>query len=750
MRRSSVITVAVLLGSIAIGVSWYRMHRHDRPVADYQLAVPNHAQESAAAPTIELASANIATNPLADGFPDLWHARTVSPQATYGPVDNKTESLLEIVRVPLVAYDAVFAAKNSDRTTLPTAGDLLLVVERREKDLLRESRVLSCLPMPSKIETSVQLVGAPWQEESYVVFVDRLQDGLRFRIGAIDRQLGTPEVLENLLSNRSTEWPNLLKMISETREPIPFPANGSCMVNVNADESEVGHHLTIEVRDGGRATCRAEPEARRCYTIETNAWSSDVSQIPEPPWKLEPHSTKIVSVLPITRPHHVAGQPQGDQPRCLAVVRQDYRSRRPWQDYSLNKTREAIWVVECGPDCDLKEAVGVGVIHPEPNYPGAENYCSHSTDAKLIFRAELGRYFLVLGSRLYQLDLDSPLNGKPLLLPENSRDWPTPLRLFAEVPSPYMTGPGVAGGGYTHLDGLHLMCGFPLRGSLDAGVVIATARPLNSDEPIEFRHGYNFKTKAATKTIFRRTELKVSAEHRDSPPDDSNDSRPATRSVPRACELVAGSTRVLKVLPSFRTEEVSKGHYLNRSLVLAEQTYRFLPTAHDATECQGRALWVLDCAADGDLKTAIPIGLIHPKPHETESFEQVEINRLLGPNGALLALAEADDSQLSIRLFRGEFYKRLKYEALFLPSDPQQWPPQMTQITELKTASPEIHRVDFLAMLSERWGFSSEERVTIRIAGTSTNDECYRWDVAKGSWTKIVFERETSSKYQSQ
>lgn len=750
MHRSYALCLAALFSIVAVYASWHLMHRDERPVAEHQSAIDHHDEESVAAPAVDSAAPDVEVDLLADCFPDLLRAQTFSPRPTYGPVDNKTDSLLQIASVPLVSYSSLPTASSTARVNLPIVGELLLFVERGKDETLRDARVLSFLHRRSRTQTSAHVVAVPWQEEGYIVLVDTVPGGLKFRICVIDRQLASAEVLENLLGKSSTEWPNMLRTIGETQEPVPFPANESRMVTVTAEESKAGRHLVIDVRDGFNLKCRQEPDARRCYTFETEEWSSDISQIPEPPWKLEPEGTEVVAVLPMTRPVHVSGQPSVEQPRCLAVVRQQYRSRRPWQDYSLSKTRDAFWVVECGPDCDLNGAVGVGLIHPPPNFPGAEYSCFHAAEARLIFQPELGRYFLVLAGnsvRFYQLDLNQPMFGAPLTLAENSKDWPTPLPVFDEVRLPYSRG---GGGSYHHLDGLHSMCGFPLRDFADVGIVVATARLLNSDEPIEFRHGFNFKTRAATTDTLCFTELKITSDRDSVPADDSNRSQSAAPGDPQTCELVAGSTKVLKVIHSFRTQKVGKDHYQKRCVVAVEQMYRFLPTVPDATESLGRAIWILDCTSDCNLKTAVPIGLIHPQQDRTRLSEQIDLTEQPGLPGCLVVLAGAENSNLRIQLFQTEAYKRLNCEALTLPSDPQKWPPQMTRATELKTTVRDLQHVDFLSMFAKTQGFGDSGRATIRIADRNANDATYRWDIENDSWTKVLFSPETSSKYRPQ
>lgn len=760
MRRSYSLRLATLFIFVAVCASWHLMPRHDLPVAELRTAINHRHQESVAAPDVDPPAPGVEVDVLANSFLDMFRARTLSLRTNYEPVENKTDSILQVVSVPLVSYDTLLAASNTSRVNLPAVDDLLLFVERGKDDPLREARVLSFMRTRPNT-TSIEVVAVPWQEEVYIVLVDTVRSGLKIRICSIDRELAAPEALETLMGKPSTEWPNMLRTITETREPIPFPATGHRIVTVSADESKAGRHLMVIVRDSDNFKPGQEPDARRFYTFETDKWSSDTSQIPEPPWKLEPEGTEVVAVLPVTRPVHTPGQPSVEQPRCLAVVQQQYRSWRPWQD-SSRRTRDAFWVVECGPDCDLNGAVVVGVVHPTPNIPGAEYSCLRGGKAQLIYRSELGRYFLVLtGSsaqhgpyssartvRLYELDLDKSKSGAPLLLAENSRDWPAPLSLFAEVRLPYGT---AAGGSYYHLNGLHASLGFPWRGSLDASIVMATAPPVDWNEPIEFRHSFNFKTRAATMDTLRLTEQEIRSD-RDCA-DDGSSPQPAASGELQSCELVEGSTKVLKVFPSFRTQQVSKSLHQKRCLVVVEQKYRFLPITTDAAGDTGRAIWILDCTSDCNLKTGVLMGLIHPQRTRTGLSEQVDLIRVSGPQGLLVAMAGAENANLRIQLFQAEAYGRLNREALVLPSDPRKWPPQMTRAAELKTKNRDLQQVDFLSIsrVHPVIGFGDQQGwIAIKLADRNSNDAAYRWDIKNDTWTRVVFETETASKYQPQ
>jgi len=119
-------------------------------------------------------------------------------------------------------------------------------------------------------------------------------------------------------------------------------------------------------------------------------------------------------------------------------------------------------------------------------------------------------------------------------------------------------------------------------------------------------------------------------------------------------------------------------------LALVEQSYRYLPINNGLH----RAFWVVGCSSDGDLKGAIPFGVIYPA---CSRFQQG--GGFCDFSAALVYQPELDHcfvvtngyskSGCSLFVFRCSLVKPLVGQDLELTANPENWPAQMEQVAEL-------------------------------------------------------------------
>jgi len=144
--------------------------------------------------------------------------------------------------------------------------------------------------------------------------------------------------------------------------------------------------------------------------------------------ELVPESTKVIAVSPMFR------QETNDKSRCLVAVEQKYRfhSNSPVTPDAVGM---AVWFLDCPSDCNLKNAIPLGLIHPGP-------LTSRFDQILMIRRGQFNWEWFVafagaensqLKIRLFRSMFDKPLNCKPLILDSDPKDWPPQMTLATDL-----------------------------------------------------------------------------------------------------------------------------------------------------------------------------------------------------------------------------------------------------------------------------------------------------------------------------
>lgn len=429
--RDFVLSIAITFALIAAG--WYSRSYTQGSV------------DSAALPEPILVLPNVKTNDGSDEseaasddvtsfFADYSRAAKMTWRAHYDRPRTESmspDSQIEVYQVPLVSHGKVEMALEN-RVLVPQPFDhLLLVVERAEHAGLQNAKVLGAYRthVKSSGAISAAIVGFPGTEDLYLVTAMKGKSGYQLRVDSFSRASSGPDKWENLTANPAVERPNSLKSVATTQIAVPRLSGELTQLNTTAVRGKDGLRLDIRVRgsssDLGNFVCQLS------YSIDTNRWSSVSQSPPNPPWQLEPVHTKIRTVLPLREDSE---SDSATPPRCLALVEQSYRY------LPTNGLQRAFWVVECSPDCDLKNALALGVIHPE--HPRFSPYSDFSAlDGALVFHPELNQYFVVVAAdsfngyklRAFEVNRTKPLAAQSLELATEASKWPVPMVQISEL-----------------------------------------------------------------------------------------------------------------------------------------------------------------------------------------------------------------------------------------------------------------------------------------------------------------------------
>jgi hypothetical protein len=367
-------------------------------------------------------------------FADYSRAEKITWRAHYDRPRTESmspDSMIEVHQVPLVSHDSVSMVL-ANRVPVPRPFDhLLLVVERAEYAGLQNAKVLGAYRthMRSPGAISAAIVEAPGTDEVFLVTAMRAKEGYKLRISSMSRASSNFATWENLTANPAIERSDSMTSVASTQIAVPRLTREAARLTTKAVRGKDGLHLDISVRgssvDNEYVLCGVR------YSIDRNKWSSVSQSPPNPPWQLEPAHSRICTVLPLQKDSQ---SDSATQPRCLALVEQFYGH------LPADRPVRAFWVVECSPDCNLKNAVALGVIHPERPRPSP--YCEFiALDAALAFHPELNQYFVVVAGnssdgykfRAFQFDHKKPLAVQSLELATEANKWPVPMLQIGEL-----------------------------------------------------------------------------------------------------------------------------------------------------------------------------------------------------------------------------------------------------------------------------------------------------------------------------
>jgi hypothetical protein len=148
-------------------------------------------------------------------------------------------------------------------------------------------------------------------------------------------------------------------------------------------------------------------------------------------------------------------------------------------------------------------------------------------------------------------------------------------------------------------------------------------------------------------------------------------------------KLETASTKICAMLP---VNEHLQGNPKTNSMCVAlvKQSYRYLPSTHGS----GGAFWIVECSPDGNLKDAVPFGVIYPEcplfgpgggfcDFSATLIYQPELDR------CFVVTSGYSKSGCGLFVHRCSLAKPLAGQGLELTADPKRWPAQMEQVSEL-------------------------------------------------------------------
>lgn len=382
-------------------------------------------------------------------------------------------------------------------------------------------------------------------------------------------------------------------------------------------------------------------------------------------WRLEPDSTRIHTILPVTTGRKWPKNPDGES-LSLALVGQTYTTSILSPIGAREISSSAFWVIEIAENKSITAGRILGVIHPVH-----EPYFGDHRDAQLIYYPQIGKFLVIVSESsvntyVQVFEVESNRNDETLamILPECSEDWP-----------PQMSDLGRGR--------LHNKVGSASQSNVDVApsIIAGTKRyPFGVFDAAAYDFiAYSPHHQKLVPFDINHVGPPLKSDRRNSPPIDPT----------ATWQPVAHSEKVISASP----------HFSPQSLAVVEQEFLRSSDSVNDSKVRTKAYWLLARPQDGSLDNAVPFYFL--PPDESRRIEVAQILNIGLPHQLpyLLAAAEIDGSDLLIRYYSiTKFADRRR--PLELNAFPKDWPARIEPTAELRIKSPIKKLESFFAYAS--------------------------------------------------
>lgn len=412
-------------------------------------------------------------------------------------------------------------------------------------------------------------------------------------------------------------------------------------------------------------------------------------------WRLEPDSTRIHTILPVTAGRKWPQNPEGES-LSLALVEQTYTTSILSPIGASEISSSAFWVVEIAENKSITAGRILGVIHPV-----YEPYFGDNRDAQLVYYPQIGKFLVVVSEssvntyiQVFEVESNSIHGSLAMILPECSEDWPPQMSDLA-------------------LAWLHNKIGPASQSSVDVAPSIIAGTERYPFGTLDFDTAYDFiaySPRHQTLVPFDITYVgpPLKSDRRSAPPID-----PTTTWQP-----VANSEKVIAASP----------HFLPRSLAIVEQEFLRSSDSANDSKVRTKAYWVLHRPPDGTFDNAVPFYFL--PPDESRRIELAQILSIGLPHQLpyFLAAAEIDGKDLVIRYYSitksPEGGRPFEFDTL-----PKDWPTQIEPTSELRIKSP-------IKKLGSFFAYASSGNLIFGVADESSQ-AYFKHSPKTDEWTRF-------------